>query len=649
MKKSVFISLLFMGFSTRAQVVLSSIFGDNMVLQRNVLIPVWGQASANEKIEIRFNKQVKSTRADKNGKWILRLDKETEGGPYELIVKAKNTIHLKNILVGEVWICSGQSNMEWTVAQSDNAKKEIATANNSLIRHIKIPKDINSLPQENFKASPWQICDSTTVGGFTGAGYFFAKNLFDELKIPIGLINSSWGGTNIETWISREAFQDSDEYKEMIATMPKVDLDSLSKLRVNSILKRVEDLQGSKIASKNINSFKELSFDDASWPELNEPQVWEQQRLGKFDGVVWLRKTIFLTANNIKEKVILELSKIDDDDITFFNGVKVGSTNQWDFPRKYEIPNGIVKEGKNVISVRVVDNGGDGGIYGNSENLKLTLGDSIIPLSGKWKFQVESIKSEVNENEYPSLTYNAMLNPLIPFAFKGVLWYQGESNATRAYQYKKAFPLLINDWRKKWNQGDFPFYFVQLATFNTTGNSNEGCGWAELREAQSKTLQLPNTGMIVTTDIGNPSDIHPTNKQEVGRRLAAVALNNLYKIPKVCSGPSYKSMEINGKQIYVTFDNLGSGLFTPNKHGYINGFEIAGKNKVFYLAKAYIKDKKIVIYNENVENPIAVRFGWIGNASDNNLFNKEGFPAVPFRTDEWEMITKGEKYKTQGF
>lgn len=647
MKKSIFIYLLFIGLSSHAQVVLSTIFSDNMVLQRNVTIPVWGTATANEKIEIRFNKQVKTTRADKKGKWILRLEEETAGGPYELIVKAKNTIHLKNILVGEVWICSGQSNMEWTVAQSDNAKKEIASANNPFIRHIKIPKNINSLPQENFKASPWQVCDSTTVGSFTGAGYFFAKNLFDELKIPIGLINSSWGGTNIETWISREAFQNSDEFKEMIATIPKVDLDSLSKLRVKGVLERIENVQGSKINSKNSNSFKDLSFDDTTWPELNEPQVWEQQSLATFDGIVWLRKTIFLSAKNIKEKAILELSKIDDNDITFFNGIKVGSTNQWDSPRKYEIPEGILKEGKNVISVRVVDNGGDGGIYGNPENLKLTLGNSIIPLNGIWKFQVESVKSEVNENEFPSLTYNAMINPLISYAFKGVLWYQGESNATRAYQYRKAFPLLINDWRKKWNQGNFPFYFVQLATFKTIGNSNEGCGWAELREAQSKTLQLPNTGMIVTTDIGNSSDIHPTNKQEVGRRLAAIALNNAYKKSKVCYGPSYKSMEINGNQINITFDNLGSGLFTTDKYGYIKGFEIAAKNQVFYFAKAYIKENKIVVYSENVENPIAVRFGWMGDISENNLFNKEGFPVMPFRTDEWEMITKDEKYKPQ--
>jgi len=322
----------------------------------------------------------------------------------------------------------------------------------------------------------------------------------------------------------------------------------------------------------------------------------------------------------------------------------LGSTNQWDAERKYVIPDGVLKEGKNVIAIRVVDNGGGGGIYGNPEDLKLTLDKSFIPLNGKWKFQVESIKVSLNENLFPSLASNAMIHPLIPYAFQGVLWYQGESNAGRAFQYGKTFPLLINDWRQKWNQGNFPFYFVQLATFNTTGNSNEGCPWAEIREAQTQTLQVPNTGMVVTTDIGYSNSIHPLNKQDVGKRLAALALKNVYEKEIVCNGPSYKSMEIVGNQIILSFDNLGNGLFTTDKYGYIKGFEIAGKDQVFYFAKAFIKDNKVVVFNENIENPVAIRFGWIGDASDNNLFNKEGFPAVPFRTDEWKTITKDIKY-----
>lgn len=634
-------------FPLQAKVVLPEIFSDNMVLQRNVLIPVWGWADANESIEVKFHNQVKFAKAGKDGKWSLNLEAENAGGPYELIVKGQNTIEIKNVLVGEVWICSGQSNMEWTVGLSMNAKKEIAEANNSLIRHIKITKDVNSLPNKDFTGGSWEVCDSTTVANFSGVGYFFAKNIYNELRIPVGLINSSWGGTNIETWISREGFEGSDEFKEMIADMPRMNLDSLSKLKVRGSESRIETLQGTKLKDLNTDLFKEFSFDDSKWPVLSQPQLWEQQSIGDLDGVVWLRKTIVLSSPDFRKEAIIELSKIDDNDITYVNGIKVGSTNQWDAKRKYIIPAGVLKEGKNVIAVRVVDNGGGGGIYGDATDLKLSMDNFSVSLTGDWKFQVESIKKITNENSLPSLCYNAMINPLIPFAFQGVLWYQGESNAGRSYQYRKAFPLLINDWRQKWNNPVMPFYFVQLATFNTTGNSNEGCGWAELREAQSLTLQLPNTGMCVTTDIGNPWDIHPTNKQEVGKRLATLALNNLYGKKMVCSGPAYKSMEVNGNQIILSFENTGSGLFTPDKYGYINGFEIAGKDHVFYYAKAFIKGNTVVVSSENVENPIAVHFGWIGDASDCNLFNKEGFPAVPFRTDDWKTVTKDEKYKIE--
>jgi sialate O-acetylesterase len=642
-----FIALSCLSFSLNSQVILPEIFADNMVLQRNTLIPVWGKSAPGEKIEVKFNKQSKPTKADSKGKWIVKLDPEKAGGPYELVVKGGNTIQLKNVLVGEVWLCSGQSNMEWTVRQSFNSKKETASADYPFIRHIKIPHSISSLPQTEIKTNGWKVCDSTTVGDFTGVGYFFAKNLFDSINIPIGLINDCWGGTNIETWISREAFEGNDEYKEIIAGIPKINLDSLSRLKVKASESRIEALQGTELKGLNVNSFQEATFDDSKWPVLNLPQLWEQQSIGELDGVVWLWKTFNLTEIYIRKAAILELSKIDDNDITYVNGIKVGSTNQWDLKRKYSIPPGVLKAGNNSIAVRVVDNGGGGGIYGDPADLKLSIDKTVFPLCGEWKFQVESVLKTTNENSLPSLCYNAMINPLIPFAFQGVLWYQGESNAGRSYQYRKAFPLLINDWRQKWNNPDMPFYFVQLATFNTTGNSNEGCGWAELREAQTMTLSMPNTGMCVTTDIGNPSDIHPANKQDIGKRLAAVALNGVYNKKMICSGPTYKSMEVKGNQIVLSFDNTGTGLVTPDKYGYIRGFEIAGKDQKFYFAKAFIKNNKVILFCEKVENPVAVHFGWVGDASECNLFNKEGFPAVPFRSDDWKTVTRYEKYKIE--
>jgi sialate O-acetylesterase len=650
MKKNIYAVtiILFAFISVQANVTLPALFADNMVLQRNALIPVWGWADANEKVEVKFHNQVKTTKADKSGKWMVKLDVESAGGPYDLLINGKNTLQFKNVLVGEVWICSGQSNMEWTVGQSANAKAEIAAANYPMIRHIKIQHAIGSLPKTSLTTDGWKVCDSTTVGAFTGIGYFFARNLFNELNIPIGLINSSWGGTNIETWISREGFEGSEEFKEMIAGMPRIDLDSLSKGRVVAVQGRIEALQGSKLSSLNPNLFMQPSFDDSKWPVLYQPQLWEQQSIGDMDGVVWLRKTITLPSLNVNKESVIELATIDDEDVTYVNGIKIGSKNQYNAPRKYTIPAGVLKPGKNVIAVRVVDNGGGGGIYGNEEDVRLVVDNNTIPLKGEWKFQVESILSRTSENSLPSLCYNAMIYPLIPYAFKGVLWYQGESNAGRSYQYRKAFPLLINDWRAKWNNATMPFYFVQLATYKTKGsNSNEGSGWAELREAQTMTLQLPNTGMVVTTDLGNPNDIHPTNKQDVGKRMAAIALNNLYSKPMICNGPTYTSMQVNGKQAVLTFENIGAGLTAMDKYGYLKGFEVAGNDQVFYYARAFIRGNTVVVSCDQVANPAAVRFGWVGDASDCNLFNKEGFPAVPFRTDDWKTVTVNEKYKIE--
>ncbi len=646
MKNRYLLLICFLNLSMllNAKIVLPGIFVDNMVLQRNVLIPVWGQATANEKITIRFHQQNKLVVADNKGNWSVKLAPEPAGGPYSLIIEGKNKLQINNVLVGEVWLCSGQSNMEWTVGQSNNATANIAAANYPNIRHVKIPHTISSLPNMEIDLLNWDICSPSTVADFSGVAYFFAKNIYDRLHIPIGIINDSWGGTNVETWISREGFESSTEFKDMIASMPVLNLDSISKLKVRASEERIEKLQGASLKNLQVDNFKTFSFDDANWPVMKAPMLWEAQSIGELDGVVWLRKTIDLPTLDFTKSALLELSKIDDNDITYVNGIEVGSTNQWDAFRKYAIPAGVLKEGRNCIAVRVVDNGGGGGIYGDAENLQLSIGDKKYLLAGDWKFQVEFIKKTTNENSFPSLCYNAMVHPLIPFAFRGVLWYQGESNAGRSYQYRKAFPLLINDWRKKWNNPTMPFYYVQLANFNNVGNSNEGCGWAELREAQTMTLSLPNTGMVVTTDIGNPVDIHPTNKQDVGKRLAAIAFNNIYGIKMQDRGPSYKSMQIKGNEIIVSFDHLGSGLFTTEAKGNIKGFEIAGEDHVFYPAKAFIKGKNIVVSENKVVNPIAVHFGWAGNTTDCNLFNKEGFPAIPFRTDEWKTATKEEKY-----
>ena len=651
MKKILLSSLAFLiCYSLNADVTLPKIFSDNMVLQRNKVIPVWGWAKANEKITVQFDHQTKKTKADKNGKWMVKLDNETAGGPYQLIVKGKNTITINDVLVGEVWICSGQSNMEMPIegwGKINNYKEEIADANYPMIRHFKVPNEVSSTPLEDVSGGSWQICSPATAGDFSAVAYFFGRELYNKLKVPIGLLNTSWGGTIVETWASRKAFENSDEFKSMIAGMPLLNLDSLAKVKTQETRKRLEALQGS-LNVTDADTWKDAVTDDSKWPQMQLPNLWETQQIGDMDGLVWFRKTVNISAEDAGKPAELFLSMIDDNDITYVNGVKVGNTDGYNVRRDYKIPSGILKEGKNVIAVRVEDTGGGGGIYGNSDDMKLALGNNVISLAGNWYFRIEKITSgasSIGPNSYPTLLFNAMVNPLIPFAMEGVIWYQGESNAGRAYQYSKAFPLMINDWRSRRNEGQFPFYFVQLASFNAAnGNSKSGSSWAELRESQTKTLSLPNTGMAVTTDIGNPSDIHPKDKQDVGKRLAAIAFHNVYGDNNVYSGPMYQSMKIDGNKIRISFTHTGTGLMVKDKYGYLKGFEIAGADKKFYYAKAYMDGSDVVVYADEVTDPVAVRYGWADDAGDDNLFNKEGFPGSPFRTDNWKGVTDDIKY-----
>ena len=652
MKKIISFCLIsFFSCTVFADVRLPEFFGDHMVLQREKPIPIWGWANPGEKITVLFNHQTKKIRTGKNGKWMITLDNEPAGGPYTLTVKGKNTFTANDIYVGEVWICSGQSNMEMPIAgwgKVNNYEEEIAAANYPLIRHIKIPRTINSFPQENISAASWEICSPATAGEFTAAGYFFARELFRHLKVPVGLINSSWGGTMVETWTSRQAFENSDEFKSMIADMPLLDLDSLEKTKDAALLKKIEEKQGS-INTVDAGTWMNSNTDDSHWPQMKIPGYWDTREYPGLDGIMWFRKKVTLSAADAGKPATLTVSMINDNDNTFINGIKVGSTKGHDIPRNYSIPAGILKAGENTIAIQVEDIGGKGGIYGDDKNIYISTGNQKINLAGEWRCKIEKIvkkTASVGPNSYPTLLFNTMINPIIPYSMRGVIWYQGETNAGRAYQYAKAYPLLINDWRSRWHEGDFPFYFVQLASFNAgNGNSIKGSTWAELREAQTRTLSLPNTGMAVTTDIGNPTDIHPKNKQDVGIRLAAIALHNVYDKNNEYSGPMYTSMSTEGNKIRISFSHSGSGLMVKDKYGYLKGFEIAGADKVFHYAKAEIEGNTVVVYADDVTSPVAVRYGWCDDAGDDKLFNKEGFPAGPFRTDNWPGITENSKFE----
>lgn len=630
---------------------MPKIFGDNMVLQRNKTIHVWGWAAANEKVNVQFNKQIKNTKADKAGRWDIMLDAEVAGGPYQLTIKGKNIIVLKNILIGEVWLCSGQSNMEMPIAgwgKINNYLEEIKNANYPEIRQFDVPNTTSAVLKDDVAGGEWKICNSDNAGEFSAAAYFFARELYSKLKVPVGIINSTWGGTQIESWIRLQAFDQNDEFKNVTDIMKSGDIPTIIQKRNEARVKNIEKVVGFLNDVADVVDWKKNNFNDNKWASMKVPGIWENQGLADLDGVVWFRKTIDIKKEDAGKPAVIGLSKIDDMDETYINGVKIGAMNNWDDERRYAIPSGVLKAGKNTIAVRIVDNGGGGGIYGDAADIKLTIDNKSIALAGEWKYKIESVmkaSSQIGPNDFPSVLFNAMINPIVPFTIKGVLWYQGESNESRAYQYRKAFPLMITDWRKQFNEPALPFYFVQLSTYGSAkANSNNGSRWGELRESQTATLSLPNTGMAVTTDIGNPIDIHPKNKQDVGKRLAAIALHNLYAQSGEYTGPMYQSMKVEGNKIIIHFSHADSGWFVKDKYDYIKGFEIAGEDQKFQFAKALIDGTNIVVFQESVQHPVAVRYNWADDASEGNLFNSNYFPAAPFRTDNWKLMTVDNKY-----
>ncbi|MBB4034351.1 sialate O-acetylesterase [Dysgonomonas hofstadii] len=634
-----FVSLI--TYDLHAEVKLPSIFSDNMVIQQNKPINIWGWADKNESVEVRFMNQTKKVKADKLGKWSLILDAVSYGGPYILEVKGKsNKIVLNNILVGEVWLCSGQSNMEWTVDRVNNTEREIENANCPQIRSFNVVKAVSMKPEEELKGE-WQECTPSTVPYFSAVAYFFARKLNQEMNIPIGIINSSWGGTDIETWISKEPFGKlDDKFKRRYEAFEITDFDKFIKendINKKAYLNAMNNDPG--IAQEWYNPV----YDASSWKKMQLPQLWENV-LGQVDGIIWFKYNISLPEEVNDDSALIRFGTIDDDDAVWINGEKIGETRGYNKDRAYNIPKGFLKEGINTITVKISDYSGGGGIYGSADNLYLEAGGKKYPLAGEWLYK-EAVTNKLfnyvgfSPNSLPSLLYNAMINPITGFGIKGAIWYQGENNAGQAYNYRTLFPVMINDWRAKWGY-EFPFYWVQLANFMAKDNVPKDSEWAELREAQTMTLSLPQTGQSVITDIGDANDIHPRNKQDVGLRLALNALHKDYGRKDLAyTGPVFETMNIDGDKAIIEFGNADNGFVVKNKYGYIEGFTIAGADKKFVWAKAYIDGNKVVVYSDQVKNPVAVRYSWANNP-DVNLFNKEGLPAVPFRTDNWKGITQ---------
>jgi sialate O-acetylesterase len=611
-----------------------------MVLQRDANVKIWGWADEGEKVTINFNGKTYTATTGSDGKWMVSLSPSKAGGPCNMEIKAANLITLKNILIGDIWICSGQSNMELSMDRvKDKYPDVIAHSDNPAVRQFLVPDRYNfKTPQEDLESGSWESANPQIVLNFTAVGYFFAKALFEKYNVPIGLINASLGGSPAQAWMSEDALKTFPEY---LATAEKYK-DSAYCNQVMEKDKAVSDAWYNRIRqideglAPGEKPWFDTSYNASQWPTMNMPGYWADEELGPVNGVVWFRKEIDVPASMTGRPARLLLGRIVDGDETYVNGKLVGSVSYQYPPRRYDVPENLLKPGKNIIVVRVINNSGRGGFV-LDKTYQLIAAGQTIDLKGQWQYKLGATMDPLPSSTFiqwqPLGLYNGMIAPLLNYSIKGVIWYQGESNTGNPLEYRKLFPTLIADWRQKWNQGDCPFLYVQLASFMEAKNEPSESNWAELRQAQLKTLAVPNTAMAVTTDIGEWNDIHPLNKEDVGKRLALAAQKVAYGDEKVIySGPIYQSMKTEGNTISITFTNIGGGLIAKGDE--LKYFSIAGADKKFVWAKAKIEADKIIVWSDDVPNPVAVRYAWADNPEGANLYNKEGLPASPFRTDE---------------
>jgi len=519
--------------------------------------------------------------------------------------------------------------------------EDIATSENKFIRQFAVPrKHIFSRPMKDLSAASWVSADPNTVLRFTAAGYYFARNLYEKYKVPIGLINATLGGSRTESWMSVEAlkpfptlYEDALKFQD---TTNIIKIEAEDKARIAAWNKRAKETDASY--ADPAGTWSKADYDDSAWEEMQIPSLWANSALGPINGVVWFRREFELPASFTTEGAKLPFGNIVEADSVFINGKFVGGRPSQYIPRNYDIPAGLLKPGKNSIAVRVVCPSGKGGFVPEKQ-YAIVAGNESIELAGKWKYKVGSTMESLVGPSFiqwkATGLYYGMITPLLPYTIKGVIWYQGESNISRAAQHLTLFPALINSWREKWNQGDFPFLFVQLPNFNEPQKEPSDGGWARFRETQTAALSLPNTGMAVAIDIGEWNDIHPLNKKDLGYRLSLAAQKVAYKEKHIVySGPLYESMQKKGNKIIVSFKNTGSGLLAKGDKT-LHYFAIAGADKKFVWANAEIQKDNVVVWSDSIVDPVAVRYAWADDPEGANLYNKEGLPASPFRTDNF--------------
>jgi len=632
---------------------VSPMFTDNMVLQRGIADPVWGWAAPGTNVTVTIGGKTATTTAGKDGKWLARVGPLPVGGPYTMEISGPQTAHFSNILVGDVWICSGQSNMEFGIANAINAADDIKSADYPNIRLYAVPKLIAASPVK-VNAADWKVCTPDSVehdggwGGFSAVGYFFGRKLHQDLKVPIGLIHTSWGGTVAEAWTEEAALgKHLPEFRPLLNG-----LDSFRKQRDSHTIQErfAEWYQKNDAGMSAARPWSDQTLDDGDWKTMNVPEFFQKSGLPELNNqqsIVWMRKSFDLTADQAGKDLVLNFVA-DDNDVTFVNGTKVGATDGYNVPRAYKVPSSLLKAGKNVVAVRVTDTSAPGGIYGQPDSVRIDVpGETAISLSGAWRVKLGAVVNAKNpfpttiedNPNYTTVLYNGMIAPLAPYGIKGAIWYQGESNADRGFQYRTLLPTMITSWRDAFGQGKFPFLIVELAGFGQPKTQPGDDSWAELREAQQLTAwKFADAGIATAIDIGDANDIHPKNKQEVGRRLALVAEAKVYNQRVNYSGPVYKSVKPDGMTLRIKFDHTEGGLKTSDG-GKLRGFSIAGDDQKWYWADAKIDGDTIVVSSNMLVSPVAVRYSW-ASFSDSNLVNGEGLPAFPFRTDNWKLTSE---------
>ena len=636
----------------QARVTLPGIFTDNMVLQRNDTITLFGTADKGKRVTVKagWGKNVTTTADAASGKWSVKLATADAGGPYTISVSDGKELKLKNVMLGEVWFCSGQSNMEMPLAGWGKIKdyeKEIAAADYPDIRLYLVKQATSVVPIDKIESplGGWRECSPETVPEFSALAYFFARNLWQQLDVPVGVVASTWGGTPAEAWTSAETLKEVYGYSEKMAALEATGFDR------DAIMANYQsDLASWKAAVHKIDKGYDAGgnelwiadgLDDADWSEMNVPCYIEQAGLPAFDGVVWFRRTIDVPQEWAGKQLYLDLGAIDDEDIVYWNGIKIAEGSGYNWQRHYTVPANLVKAGRNVITVRDFDTGGEGGLTGPADAMALHRGgEQVISLAGAWKYRVgcsltdmPAVPMSPESSSYPTTLFNAMVNPWLQYRFKGAIWYQGEANVGRANEYETLFKSLIFDWRKHFGDDDMPFYFVQLANYLQRLDVQPESQWAALREAQACALGIENTGMMVNIDLGEAGDIHPKNKQEVGRRLSALALAYTYGLDIPAEAPVYEGYEVTGDRVRVSFTMPSNGEpFEQSQE--VKGFVIAGPDRVFHKAQAYTDGDCVVVYSPEVAMPVAVRYGWADNP-ECTLSTKSGFHVAPFRTDNW--------------